>query len=75
MAARLSRQLLHHDPLAADLVQLELDRGGRLGRLRVRLAFGAQQNDAPTTAHPLGELSLGPLSLRVSTRTSMKSGS
>jgi hypothetical protein len=46
---------VHHDPLAADLVQIELNCCGRLGRLRVwclyrteDFALGAQRDDAPT---------------------------
>ena len=49
MVAPSSRQLLHHDPVAADFVQIELDRGDRFGRFRVgglnrtqNFAFGAQ---------------------------------
>ena len=47
----LAHQLLHHDPVALNVVQLELDRGGCLGRLRVggldrpqNFALGAQQH-------------------------------
>jgi hypothetical protein len=45
---------LHHDPVAPDFVQIELDRCGRLGRRHtVRLdraenfTVGAQRDDAP----------------------------
>ena len=57
---------MHHDPVAPDLIQIELDHGGSLGRLRVggldrpeNFALGAKQDDAPTPAHALGELGRG----------------
>ena len=57
-----SRQFLHHDAVALNLVQLKLDRGGRLGRLRIgcldrpeNLALGAMQDDASAVLHPAGE--------------------
>jgi hypothetical protein len=58
-----SRQLLHHDPVALDFVQIKLDRCGSLRRRYIRrldraedFAFGAQQDDPPAAAHALGEL-------------------
>ena len=56
-------KLLHHDAVALDVVQFELDRGGRLGRRQSGastspglLPPGAQQDNAPAALHPLGEL-------------------
>ena len=58
-----SAQLLHHDPVALDFVQIKLDRCGRLGRRHIGgfdraedFALAAQQDDAPAALHPAGEL-------------------
>src|SRR6476661_1376343 len=61
-----SAHLLHHDPVAPDLVEVELDRCDGLRRLRVGcldrpqdLVLGAQQDDAPAAFDQLGELGGG----------------
>jgi hypothetical protein len=56
-------KLLDHDPIALNVIQFKLDRGGRLGGLGVGcldrpedFAFVTQQDYAPAAAHSLGEL-------------------
>jgi hypothetical protein len=58
-----SSQFLHHDPVALNLVQLELDRCGSFGRFRIvgfdrteDFPLGAQQDYAPAALHPACEL-------------------
>jgi hypothetical protein len=59
----LSAQLLHHDPVALNFVQIKLDRCGRLGSRyigRLDLAedftLAAKQDYAPAAFHPAREL-------------------
>ena len=69
-------QLLHHDAIALNLIQFELDCGGSFRRLRIGcldrpedFALGAQQHHAPAAFHALGEL--GGVSLLVRRRVGM----
>ena len=58
-----SGEFLHHDAVALDFIQIELDRCGRLGGCHVGrfdraedFALVPQQDDAPAALYALGEL-------------------
>ena len=61
-----SYQLLHNDPIALNVLQLEPDRYCHLRRCHVgrfdrpeNLPLGAQQDDTPAAFHPAGEFGGG----------------